>query len=183
MYYGNVIPNTHIMIAGAPAMELYCPTSLVGHKWQEYTDFLRKYGPLYKLCRHFPRKGFVGPPPSSKVCKTFSIIFLIILSRNLSSSKVCKTHGLVWSWTSPGAASQRLRLHAPATPRAQSECIARFARTFSIGTPRATSPRGCFEGLLWTIRVLHTFSFAHFWGGAYKYVNFRDKLVYNCFSI
>ena len=35
----------------------------------------------------------------------------------------------------------------------QSECIARFARTFSIGTPRATSPRGCFEGL---VRTLNT---------------------------
>ena len=33
----------------------------------------------------------------------------------------------------------------------QSECIARFARTFSIGTPILTSPRGCFEGLLRTI--------------------------------
>ena len=33
----------------------------------------------------------------------------------------------------------------------QSECIARFARTFSIGTPRATSPRGCFEGLVRTL--------------------------------
>ena len=35
----------------------------------------------------------------------------------------------------------------------QSECIARFARTFSIGTPRTTSPRGCFEGL---VRTLNT---------------------------
>ena len=35
----------------------------------------------------------------------------------------------------------------------QSECIARFARTFSIGTPRATSPRGCFEGLLRTLNT------------------------------
>ena len=47
----------------------------------------------------------------------------------------------------------KLNLHAPATPRAQSECIARFARTFSIGTPRATSPRGCFEGLLRTLNT------------------------------
>ena len=107
----------------------------------------------HKGGRHFPRKGFVGPPPSSKVCKTFSIIFLIILSRNLSSSKVCKTHGLVWSWTSPGTASRRLQLHAPATPRAQSKCIARIARTFSIGTPRTTSPRGCFEGSLRTLNT------------------------------
>ena len=37
---------------------------------------------------------------------------------------------------------------APAAPRAQSECI---ARTFSIGTPCATSPRGCFEGLVRTL--------------------------------
>ena len=36
----------------------------------------------------------------------------------------------------------------------QSECIARFARTFSIGTPCATSPRGCFKGLLQTLICL-----------------------------
>ena len=48
----------------------------------------------------------------------------------------------------PGAPKGCLQLHAPATPRAQSECIAHFARTFSIGTPRTTNPRGCFEGLL-----------------------------------
>ena len=35
----------------------------------------------------------------------------------------------------------------------QSECIARFARTFSIGTPILTSPRGCFEGLLRTLNT------------------------------
>merc|ERR1712215_103230 len=52
-----------------------------------------------------------------------------------------------------GATSRHLRLHAPAMPCAQSECIARFARTFSIGTPRATSPRGCFEGLLRTLNT------------------------------
>ena len=33
----------------------------------------------------------------------------------------------------------------------QSECIARFAGTFSIGTPRRTSLRGCFEGLVRTL--------------------------------
>ena len=30
----------------------------------------------------------------------------------------------------------------------QSECIARFTHTFSIGTPHATGPRGCFKGLV-----------------------------------
>ena len=35
----------------------------------------------------------------------------------------------------------------------QSECIACFACTFSIETPHATSPRGCFEGL---VRTLNT---------------------------
>ena len=35
----------------------------------------------------------------------------------------------------------------------QSECIAHFARTFSIGTPILTGPRGCLEGLL---RILNT---------------------------
>ena len=35
----------------------------------------------------------------------------------------------------------------------QSECIARFAHTFSIGTPHATSPRGCFEGLVRTMNT------------------------------
>ena len=33
----------------------------------------------------------------------------------------------------------------------QSECMPCFALTFSIGTPRATSPRGCFEGLVRTL--------------------------------
>merc|ERR1719334_1211133 len=47
----------------------------------------------------------------------------------------------------------RRRFAAPAAPCAQSECIARFARTFSIGTPRATSLRGCFEGLLRTLNT------------------------------
>ena len=35
----------------------------------------------------------------------------------------------------------------------QSECIACFARPFSIGTPILTSPRGCFEGLLRTLNT------------------------------
>ena len=35
----------------------------------------------------------------------------------------------------------------------QSECIAHFAHTFSIGTPCVTSPRGCFEGLVRTINT------------------------------
>merc|ERR1719334_1601713 len=35
----------------------------------------------------------------------------------------------------------------------QSECITRFTRTFSIGTPILTGPRGCFEGLLQTLNT------------------------------
>ena len=44
-------------------------------------------------------------------------------------------------------------LWGPVAPRAQSEFITCFARTFSIGTPRVTIPRGCFEGL---VRTLNT---------------------------
>ena len=38
----------------------------------------------------------------------------------------------------------------------QSECIARFACTFSIGTPILTSPRGCFEGLVQILTIAVT---------------------------
>ena len=42
---------------------------------------------------------------------------------------------------------------APAAPRAQSECIACFACTFSIGTPHASGPRGCFKGSVQTMNT------------------------------
>ena len=38
----------------------------------------------------------------------------------------------------------------------QSECIARFACTFSIGTPCVTSPRGCSKGLVRVHRLLRS---------------------------
>merc|ERR1711867_281681 len=83
----------------------------------------------------------------------------------------------VQSWTSPVRVHRSLRSHLlywnttrdqseglfrglswnPYLPEGskvgppQSECIARFTHTFSIGTPRATSPRGCFKGLVQTL--------------------------------
>merc|ERR1711867_206115 len=83
----------------------------------------------------------------------------------------------VQSWTSPVRVHRSLRSHLlywnttcdqseglfrglswnPYLPEGskvgppQSECIARFARPFSIGTPIFTGPRGCFEGLLRTL--------------------------------
>ena len=68
----------------------------------------------------------------------------------------CCFEGLVQTmniWPCPKLDLPRHPFRAPAAPRAQSECIAHFARTFSIGTPRATSLRGCFESLVRTINT------------------------------
>ena len=57
------------------------------------------------------------------------------------------------TWPCPKLDLHRCPYGAPAAPRAQSECFVRFAHTFSIQTPRATGPRGCFEGLVQTINT------------------------------
>ena len=56
-------------------------------------------------------------------------------------------------WPCPKLDLPRCPFGAPAAPCTQSECITCFAHTFFIGTPRATSPRGCFKGL---VRTLNT---------------------------
>ena len=67
---------------------------------------------------------------------------------NMALSEVESPHEyMALSKVGPPQAPQR----GACSLRAQSECIARFARTFSIGTPHATSPRGCFEGLVRTL--------------------------------
>ena len=74
--------------------------------------------------------------------------------------------------------STRLQRHVP-SPSASLTSLTPSLLEHHARPVRGVVSRAYFEpSEFCTLLVLHTFE-----GGAYKYVNFRDKLVYNCFSI
>ena len=95
----------------------------------------------------------VGPSQSeciARFARTFSIGTSCVTSPRGCFEGIVRT---IDTWPCLKLNLPRRPFRVPVAPCAQSECIAHFARTFSIGTPRATSPRGCFEGLLRTLNT------------------------------
>ena len=99
---------------------------------------------------NLPRRRFVAPA-APRACNA---------TRPVRVHRLLRSHLLYWNTMRDqseglfrGLSSNPYLPEGSKVGPPQSECIAHFTRTFSIGTPRATSPRGCFEGL---VRTLNT---------------------------